>query len=56
MVCLTGFHVTDKSNVGSIMANGFTYNKNTIHWLVNWLYFFDQNGGRKKAINLTTEK
>lgn len=42
MVCLTGFHVTDKSNVGSIMANGFTYNKNTKHWLGNGIYFFDQ--------------
>lgn len=36
----TAYHATDRKNVESIMANGFTYNKYKYHWLGNGVYFF----------------
>ena len=36
----TAYHATDRKNIGSIVANGFTYNKYEYHWLGNGVYFF----------------
>lgn len=41
MVFLTGYHATDKSNINSIIKNGFVYNVNKHHWLGNGVYFFE---------------